>query len=288
MVTTFVLFLREGIEAALVIGMLLAALRQIGQASQMRAVWVGAALAVVASLAGGIVVYATIHQYEDTTFAAVFEAITFLVAVVLLTSVTFWMQRHSRTLKHEITAKAGAAGSGLALGLLAFTTVGREAVETAVFTLATAFEGNGLLVVLGAVLGLLVAVGLCVLIYRLGYRLDFRIFFRVMGIVLIFFAAGLLGSAVGQMQTLGWLPFAGTHLWNLEATLSQEGAVGGFLHSMFGYNDNPTALQGVAYTLYLLVAGGIFLRETGKHAPVSQPAATSATTPASTSANSAS
>ena len=110
MVTTFVLFLREGLEAALVIGMLLAALRQMGQTSQMRAVWIGAALAVVAALAGGIIVYSTIHEYEDTTFAAVFETITFLCAVVLLTAVTFWMQRHSRTLKHEIAAKAGGRG----------------------------------------------------------------------------------------------------------------------------------------------------------------------------------
>jgi high-affinity iron transporter len=265
--TTFVLFLREGLEAALVIGMLLAALRQMGQRSQMHAVWMGAALAILASLAGGIAVYATIHEYEDTTFAAVFEAITFLVAVVLLTSVTFWMQRHSRTLKREIAAKAGAAGSGLALGLLAFTTVGREAVETAVFTLATAFTGDAALVVLGAVLGLLVAIGLCVLIYRLGYRLDFRIFFRVMGVLLIFFAAGLLGSAVGEMQTLGWLPFGTAHLWNLEATLSQESGIGGFLHSLFGYNDNPTVLQGIAYTLYLIIAGGLFWRETRKPMP---------------------
>ncbi len=112
MVTTFVLFLREGLEAALVIGMLLAALRQMGQTSQMRAVWIGAALAVVAALAGGIIVYSTIHEYEDTTFAAVFETITFLCAVVLLTAVTFWMQRHSRTLKHEIAVKGGRGGVG--------------------------------------------------------------------------------------------------------------------------------------------------------------------------------
>ena len=280
MVTTFVLFLREGLEAALVIGMLLAALRQMGQASQMRAVWLGAALAILASLAGGIAIYNTIHEYEDTTFAAVFEAITFLVAVILLTSVTFWMQRHSRTLKREIAAKAGAAGSGLALGLLAFTTVGREAVETAVFTLATAFEGNTLLVVLGAVLGLLAAIGLCVLIYRLGYRLDFRVFFRIMGILLIFFAAGLLGGAVHAMQGLGWLTFADGRLWDLRATLSDESAIGGLLHSLFGYSDNPTVLQVVAYLSYLLVAGGIFLRETRKPMALPQQPTTSGPTPA--------
>lgn len=273
MATTFVLFLREGLEAALVIGMLLAALRQMGQTSQMRAVWGGAALAIVAALGGGIAVYATIHEYEDTTFAAVFEAITFLVAVILLTSVTFWMQRHSRTLKSEIAVKAGAAGSGLALGLLAFTTVGREAVETAVFTLATAFQGDAVLVTLGAVLGLLAAIGLCVLIYRLGYRLDFRVFFRVMGILLIFFAAGLLGSAVGQMQSLGWLPFGTAHLWDLRAVLSDESTVGGLLHGLLGYSDNPTVLQSAFYLAYLVIAGGFFWRETRKPMPaIAQPA----------------
>ncbi len=284
MATTFVLFLREGLEAALVIGMLLAALRQMGQTSQMRAVWGGAVLAIVAALGGGIAVYATIHEYEDTTFAAVFEAITFLVAVVLLTSVTFWMQRHSRTLKSEITAKAGAAGSGLALGLLAFTTVGREAVETAVFTLATAFSGDAVLVVLGAALGLLAAIGLCVLIYRLGYRLDFRVFFRVMGILLIFFAAGLLGSAIGQMQSLGWLPFANAHLWDLRATLSDESMVGGLLHGLLGYSDNPTILQSVFYVAYLVIAGSFFWRETRKPMPAIAQPASGATTPAPSAA----
>ena len=134
---------------------------------------------------------------------------------------------------------------------------------------------------LGAVLGLLAAIGLCVLIYRLGYRLDFRIFFRVMGILLIFFAAGLLGSAVGQMQTLGWLPFGGAHLWDLRATLSDESAVGGLLHGLLGYSDNPTVLQAIAYISYLIVAGGFFLRETRKPMPAAPQPSTSIPAPAS-------
>lgn len=262
MIQTFVLFLREGLEASLIIGILLAALHQLGQTRQIRAVWIGSGLAILAALLGGVAVYNTIHEYEDTTFAAVFEAITYLAAVILLTGVTFYMTTHSRTLKREITARASAAGSGFALGLLAFTTVGREALETAVFTLASAFNDGPVLVVLGALLGLLAAVGLCLLIYRLGYRLDFALFFRVMGVLLIVFAAGLLGSAVHEMQELGWLPFASQHLWNFSNVLSDEGAIGGVLHSLFGYSDNPTLLQGAFYTLYLLVAGTIFYRIT--------------------------
>ena len=277
MVTTFVLFLREGLEAALVIGMLLAALRQMGQIKQMRAVWIGSVLAILASLAVAAVIYVTVREYNDTTFEKVFEAVTFLVAVVLLTGVTFWMQRHSRTLKQEITVKASAAGSGLALGILAFTTVGREALETAVFTLATAFAGDAALVALGGVLGLLAAIVLCVLIYRLGYRLDFRVFFRVMGILLIFFAAGLLSGAVHEMQELGWLPLSSAYLWDLRTVFSHDSNIlGSILHTLFGYSDHPTVLQGIAYMAYLLTAGGFFWHETRKPLPAPPAAKASA------------
>src|SRR5438270_12042892 len=164
MVATFVLFLREGLEASLVVSMLFAALRQLGQMQKARAVWLGVGLALFASLAGGIALYITIHNYVGSTFQTVFETITYLLAVVLLTTMTFWMQRHSRSMKREITAKASIAGSGLALGLLAFSTVGREGLESAIFTLAFALQTNGVLLLSGALLGLLASLILCVLV----------------------------------------------------------------------------------------------------------------------------
>src|SRR5579884_4082301 len=180
MLAIFVLFLREGLEASLIISILFAVLRQLGQMHQARSVWTGVGLAVLASLLGGLAIYLTIRTYDGSTFQTIFETITFLVAVVLLTTMTFWMQRHSRTLKKEITAKASVAGSGFAMGLLAFSSVGREGLESAVFTLAFAFQTNGLLLLTGALLGIAASIGLCVLIYRMGYRLDYRLFFRVM------------------------------------------------------------------------------------------------------------
>src|ERR1700680_1697418 len=155
MVAAFVLFLREGLEASLIVSILFAALRQLGQTQRFRAIWTGVIVAVLASLLGGIVLYVTIQEYVGSTFQTIFETITYLLAVVLLTTMTFWMQKHSRTMKREIIAKAGLAGSGLALALLAFSTVGREGLETAVFTLAFAFQTNGALLLLGASLGLL-------------------------------------------------------------------------------------------------------------------------------------
>jgi high-affinity iron transporter len=223
-----------------------------------RAVWVGICLAIATALAGGLALYFTVHNYVGTTFQTIFETITYLVAVILLTSMTFWMQQHSRSLKREITEKASVSGSTFALGLLAFTTVGREGLETAVFTLAFAFRTNSLLLLTGAFLGLLASVGLCFMIYRLGYRLDFRVFFRIMGILLLFFAAGLLGDAVQNMQQLGWITFGTTPLWNTAHILAEDSTLGDILHTFLGYAEAPTVLQGFIYALYLLIAGGIF------------------------------
>jgi len=279
MIATFVLFLREGLEASLIISILFAALRQLGQMGKARAVWVGVGLAVLGSLLGGIALYVFVHEYTDTTLHTIFETMTYLVAVLLLTTMTFWVQRHSRSLKKEITFKATSAGSGFALGLLAFTTVGREGLESAFFTLAFAFQTNAVLLLAGALLGMLSAVGLCVLIYRLGYRLDYRLFFRVMGVLLLFFAAGLLSDAVQNMQELGWLTIGTAPLWNTAHILSEESVFGDLLHGIIGYAQAPTVLQGIFYTTYLLVVGGVFAWMTRKP-NTGRPAMTSSTEPA--------
>lgn len=264
MLQAFILLLREGLEASLVVSILLAALRQLGQREQARAVWIGVGLAGLASVIGGAAIYFTVRTYADTTFQTVFETITYLVAVVILTTMTFWMQYHSRTLKREITEKASAAGSGFALGLLAFTTVGREGLESSVFALATLFETNPTLWLIGAALGVAASVGLCYAIYRMGYRLDFRIFFRVMGVLLLIFAAGLLADAIQNMQELGWITFGGAHLWSTAQILSESSVLGDMLHAFIGYAESPTALQVTLYLVYLAIFGGYFWRMTRK------------------------
>lgn len=274
---TFVLFLREGLEASLVVSILFAVLRQLGQMRQARAVWIGVGLALVGSLLGGAAIYATVRAYDGTTFQTVFETVTYLLAVGLLTAMTFWMQRHSRSLKKELMARASTATSGFALGVLAFSTVGREGLETAVFTVAFAFQSSGWAMLLGGVLGIAAALGLCVLIYRLGYRLDYRLFFRVMGVILLVFAAGLLGDAIQNMQELGWLQIGMAHLWNTGHWLSEDSTVGDILHTFLGYAEAPTVLQTLLYLAYLGIAGGIFYRMTRK--PVRPPVATPPATP---------
>lgn len=284
MLPAYVLLLREGLEASLIISLMLAALRQLGQSSQARAVWIGVGLAVVASIVGGAIIFLTIREYANTTFQTIFETMTYIVAVILLTGMTFWMQRHSRTLKKEIAARASAASGGFALGLLAFTMVGREGLEASVFALAFAFQTSGVLWLTGAALGALSAIALSYAIYRLGYRLDFRVFFRVMGALLLVFAAGLVADAIQNLQQLGWVTLGSAHLWSTAHILSEDTMLGDLLHAFIGYAQSPTALQVSLYVLYLAVFGGYFWRMTRKPrikpAPASQAApTTSATAP---------
>ena len=277
MLAAFILFLREGLEASLIVSILFSALRQLGQMHQARAVWIGIIAALSGSLLAGIALYVTIHEYVGSTFQTIFETLTYVLAVILLTTMTFWMQKNSRSMKKDITTKASFAASGLGLGLLAFTTVGRESLETAIFTLAFAFQTNGLLLLLGALLGLLVSVGLCFLIYKLGYRLDYRIFFRVMGILLLIFAAGLPGDAVQNMQQLGWLAFGTAAIWNTARVIPESSTLGDIMHTFLGYAEAPTILQSVIYGIYVLVAGSIFAWMTRKP-PLARPTPTSTNT----------
>src|SRR5579862_5995935 len=145
MVATFVIFLREGIEASMIVAILLAYLDRLGQREHFRDVFIGVAAALGLVAVGGVVAYLTIKDYAGSRAQTIFEAITYVVAAVVLTYMTFWMRDHSMTLADELRAKTTNALDGRArwgLGLLAFQAVGREGVETMVFTLAIVFASS--------------------------------------------------------------------------------------------------------------------------------------------------
>jgi high-affinity iron transporter len=172
-----------------------------------------------------------------------------------------------------LTSQVTSATSGLAVGLLAFTTVGREGLETSLFMLAFAFQTNGPLLLLGGLLGTGAAIILGILIYRLGYRLNYRLFFRVMGIVLIVFAAGLLSNAIQNMQSQGWISLASDPMWDTSTFINENEFLGSTLHALVGYSEMPTLLQVILYVGYIGTFGSIFLwmsrrsQQKGLHLP---------------------
>jgi high-affinity iron transporter len=259
---TFVIFLREGIEASMIIAILCAYLARIGQRRHFRDIFAGVGAALLLATAGGVLAYVTIRAYDGSIVQTLFETATYLLAAGVLTYMTFWMRDHSRTISRELREATDAAlGSGARSGLflLAFQAVGREGLETVVFTLAIVFSTTVKGAMAGAGAGLVVALALAFAIYRLGTHINLGIFFRVVGALLMVFAAGLLVDAVENLQELGWLPFLTHPLWDSTRLLSEDSALGDILHSFFGYVSQPTPLEIATWAVYLALVLTAFL-----------------------------
>lgn len=262
MVATLVIFLREGVEASMIVAILLAYLNRSGNRKYFRDVFVGVGAALILAAAGGVVSYETIRSYDGSRAQTIFETGTYLLAAAVLTYMTFWMRSHARGLSGELRAKADEAmtnGARTGLALLAFQAVGREGLETVVFTLAISFSASQHYALLGAAVGLVIALMIAFVIYKLGHRMNLGRFFSIVGALLMFFAAGLLVDAIENLQELGWLPI-GTHpLWHTTGLLSEDGTWGDIAHSFLGYADSPTVFQVTAYLVYIGVALVAFL-----------------------------
>jgi high-affinity iron transporter len=256
MLATLVIFLREGVEASMIIAILLAYLNRIGRREHFRDVFLGVGAALVLATAGGVAAYETIRSYSGSRVQTIFETVTYLLAATVLTYMTFWMRKHARSLSKELRARTDAAldgGARWGLGLLAFQAVGREGLETVVFTLAIMFSTSAASALTGASIGLAASLVIAFVIYRLGHRLNLARFFTVIGVLLMVFAAGLLADSVQNLQQLGWLPVLNAPMWHSGRVLSESSAFGDVLHNFFGYSDAPTPLQLMIYVGYLAI-----------------------------------
>ena len=276
----FLITLREGIEAALIIAILLAYLRQLGRTDRSRLVWWGTAAAIAVSLAVGAVIFGVAGRFEGEA-EEVFEGLVTLSAVGVLTWMIFWMRRQAARIKSELHERVDAAllGGGFALASLAFVVVLREGVETALFLFATARAtaqgaGGAAGQAVGAVLGLGTALVLGYLLYRGGIRLNLRTFFKVTGALILVVAAGLFAYSVHELQEAGWLPFLTATAFDASGILSDEGTVGSLLRAIVGYNADPTWLELLAWAAYLLTTGALFFRPPARPAPAAGPVAT--------------
>jgi high-affinity iron transporter len=264
-VAAFLVMLREGVEAAIIVAVLLAYLDQIDRRSDSRWIWAGTAAAIAVSLVAGIVLWNTIGGLEGDAEELV-EGVIALIAAGLLTWMIFWMGQQARNLKGHIHSQvdtAIAAGGATALATIAFVTVLREGIESSLFLIATTVgtESSSSQVV-GGLLGLAAAVVFGALFYAGSSRIDIRAFFRLTGVLIILFAAGLVSKSVHEFQELGLLPTFSEHIWDLGILDPSAGTTGRFLGSLFGWTPRPSLLMAVAYTAYLVPVLILFLRMT--------------------------
>ena len=252
MLAALVITLREGLEAALIVGAVLAVLRRLNRSDQYRAVWLGVGVAIVISVIVGAAFHAVGVALEGRA-EALFEGLAMLLAALVLSWMVLWMQRQGRRTQRELEAKtrqASQSNSGRMLFGLAFVAVVREGIETMLFLTAAAFGSTLRQTLLGGALGLLIAVAVGVAVFALGKRLDIRAFFRATSVVLILFAAGLAARGVHELQEAG-LPLIFTaQAWDISSLLSETSLIGGLLKSLFGYNSNPSLLEVIVYLAY--------------------------------------
>ena len=277
MLPTFIIGLREGLEASLIVGIIAAFLIQRGERQALRFMWLGVGLAIALCLAGALILEAVNHELPHKQQEGLATALA-LLAVAGVTYMVVWMKRHSRELKGSLERSAESAllrGSVLALVGMAFFAVLREGLETAVFLLAVfgsstrpAATGTG------ATLGIVVAVLLGYAIYRGGVRINLGRFFRITGFVLVLVAAGLLATAVHTGHEAGWIDSLQAQAFDLRWLVAPNSVRAALLTGMLGLQPVPTVGEVFAWLLYAIPMA-LFVLWPSPHTPqtTTQPAA---------------
>jgi high-affinity iron transporter len=253
MIPTFVIALREGVEASLIVGIIAAFLVKEGRRDALRQMWAGVAIALVLCI-GVAVILRVVGQELPQQQQEGLETVIGLIAVSAVTYMIVWMRRHARGIKATLegdAASALASGSTIALVAMAFLAVLREGFETSVFLLAAFQDATDTTAAgAGAVMGLIAAVAIGLGLYRGGVRINLTRFFRVTGLVLVFVAAGLLATAVHTAHEAGWLSSLQGQAVDLTWLVKPGTVSGSLLTGMLGLQPSPTVGEALAYLLY--------------------------------------
>lgn len=265
MIASFVITLREGIEAALIIGIIAAYLAKIGRRDLNKYLYIGTGSALIASIIVAFIFRELYGGFEGKA-EEIFEGVVMLFATLVLTYMIFWMSKHAYLIKGELQEKIDVAISSKQLfGIagIAFVSVFREGVETVLFLGASAII-SPTDTLIGFFGGLFFVVALAVLLLKGSYRLDYKKFFIYTSIILILFAAGLTAHGIHELQEANVLPVFVEHLWDINPPvnpdgsyplLHENGVIGSLMKSLFGYNGNPSLLEVLSYSGYWLTVG---------------------------------
>ena len=259
--SSFLITLREGLEASLILAILLTYLKKTDRWADARFVWAGTAAAIGICLVAGVAIFIALDGLNGKVEYAV-EGFIALSATAVLTHMIFWMRSHARTLGKELRDKVDAS-VGSALAIIAFVAVLREGLETVLFLLsAETATASGSDVVVGGLIGLALSVVIGFGVYRSGNRLNLRTFFNVTAVLLLLFAAGLAGKAVHELRLLisweaGWLV---SSAWTLESGVFASGTFYDFMKGLFGWHKSPENIRVLAYFAYLIPVLLVYLR----------------------------
>ncbi len=262
MTQALLITLREGLEMSLLVVIVLAYLREASRGDLFRSVWYGVGLAIASSVVAGAVLFGVGTGLSGKA-EEVFEGSAMFVAAAVLTWMIIWMRGQGRRMRRDVelrVERAIARGSGIALASLAFVIVVREGLETALFLFSASKTATPTATTIGGLLGLLIALAIGRAVYQGSRGINLKTFFNVTGVLLIFFAAGLLVHGIHEFQEAGYLTVLGGQAWDMNGILHEKGTAGSLLRGILGYNGNPSVLEVVVYPIYSIAALAFFLK----------------------------
>ena len=269
MVPSLLIGLREGLEAALIVGLVLGVLQKMEKHEYKPIIWYGVAAATLISVISALVIQGVGAKLEGRA-EQIFEGLTMFLAAAVLTWMIFWMQRMSRQMQKGLESEVrNAVRQSQTLGLfgIAFFAVLREGIETALFLSAAAMTASTREALIGGILGIFIAILLGWALFASTIRLNVRRFFQVTSVLLILFAAGLLTHGVHEFHEAGLIPGLINPVWDTNTFLNEDSIFGKLLKSLFGYNGDPSLTEVIAYLGYF-IAISIGIRSVTKKTPV--------------------
>jgi high-affinity iron transporter len=280
--SAFLIMLREGLEGALIVAILLAYLKRLEHREGFAAVWLGTLAGLGVALVAGAIVFSVLGRLHGRA-EAITEGIVAFSAAGVLTWMIFWMSRQARFIKGALHAKVDAAlasGSAVGLASIAFIAITREGLESALFMLGTTVGARSHVdEFIGGVIGLAGAAVIGYLVYRGSRLVNLRLFFRVTGALIILFAAGLLATGIHEFQEGGLLPSLHDHVWNVTSVTAlnpAQSSIGELLKGLLGWSPSPSIEMVLVYLLFLIPIGTMFLLQTRKVPIVRAPKTTGA------------
>lgn len=263
MLANYLIGLREGLEMALIVTILVAYVVKVGRTDVLSKLWIGVGIALVVPL--GIGALLTWGPYGLSFEAQEIVGGTLsLIAVGFVTWMIFWMGKTARSMKSTLQNRLDSVlvGAGWGVVILAMLSVGREGIETALFVWATvASIGGGWEPVIGALLGLVTAAVLGFLLYRGMVRINLGSFFTWTGAFLILIAGGVLAYGIGDLQEAGVIPGAGIHAYDISTIIPPSSWYGTALAGILNFNPSPTWLQVAAWGGYIVVVAFFYARQ---------------------------
>ncbi|MCL7412088.1 MAG: FTR1 family protein [ANME-2 cluster archaeon] len=260
MIPSLIITFREGLEAFLIVGIILAYLTRTQQQELKKYVYYGSFAAIIASLVAAAAFNLLAIQFAGRN-EQLFEGVVMLLAAAVLTSMIIWMLKESAHIKGDIQRKVSqSATTGLAV--LAFVSVFREGIETVLFLGAAAMGAERSTdVLMGGIAGLAASLVITYAVFKSTVNLDIKIFFKVTSVFMILFAAGLTAHGVHELQEVAVVPVIIEHVWDTNSILDENGTAGSLARSLLGYNGNPSLLEVLSYAGYY-VSAYLFYRYT--------------------------